>query len=200
MKKWLGLLIVTILFPFSFLFAEESAAPKLTSYVFNNPSEVGFKAKATLHSFRGKTDTVSGRFELDLAHLGKPGRGALELRAKGLDTQDRKRDKKMWSEYLETQKYPLIRFVVQQARLEFDDPIQKKADYVLTGELDLHGIKKSVEMVATLDYKQQDNLKIEGYVPVKMTDYLIPVPAFAKIFKLKEEVRVTFNLTATPGS
>ncbi len=201
MKQRLFLFVGASLFFISSAMAAEEPARKVTSYSFDRPSQVGFKAKATLHDFRGVGSAVTGRFELDLAHLDKPGRGAIELQAATLNTKNRKRDKVMKEESLKVAQYPLIRFVIQKAKLDFNDPAQKKADYILGGDLEICGKTRKIDhIVATLDYNRQENLKIEGSFPLKISDYGIVIPSFAKIFKVKDEVRVTFNLVAVPNS
>ncbi len=194
-KLFLALTLSLVLIPVSLLAETKTTR---TKYVFDRPSTVGFKAKGTLHDINGETEVVTGLFELDLENLDKPGRGVIEIQTKTLNTKNRKRDKIMRKQHLETTTFPLIRFVIVKSKLEFNDPEQKKADYILTGELELHGVRRNIQFIATLDYKRKDNLTIEGYVPLEMIDYDIAIPSFAKMFKVKNKVRVVFNLTAVP--
>lgn len=192
------LFFVIILASLSAKVSAQETPQQLQTYLFSPKSKIGFKARATVLDFKGESTALTGRFELDLSNLDQPGRGALEVRADSLNTKHKKRDRVMRQKHLETEKYPLIRFVIKEAKLETDDPDQKKADYVLQGELDIHGVRKPIQVVATLDYKRDDKLKINGSIPIKMTDFEIRIPTFAVVLRVKNEVNVYFDLIATP--
>lgn len=181
------------------LFVPAWAEKILVTYRITAPSTVGFHAYAFLHDFKGETSDIEGKFELDLDHLENPGRGAIEVDAKTLNTKNRQRDRVMREEHLETAKFPKIRFVVLQAKLDSVDAEEKKADYILTGELDLHGVRKTIEFLATLDFKDPKNLKIVGEVPLLMSDFDIPIPSLAAVIRVKNKVKVSFQLTASPS-
>lgn len=179
--------------------AEEKLA-ELRTFSFSNESQIGFKANAFLHDFRGSTREVLGRFELDLNALNQPGRGAIEIDAATLNTKNKKRDALMRQDHLEVRKYPLIRYVIRKAVLETDDPVQQKADYLLDGELELHGTTRPVRVIATLNYRNPNKLKIAGTVPLALSDHQIKNPSVAWLFKVKDDIKVTFNLVAEPAS
>lgn len=199
MKKYGSALLVVLLLTVQG-WAEPAQTIHLNKYEFDRPSEIKFKANAFLHDFTGVTENISGRFELNLNHLEQPGRGAIELPAKTLNTKNTKRDKLMREKHLQTESYPLIRFVIIEAKLEYNDVLQKKADYVLLGEFQLHGQSRIIRVIATLDYRNPERLEIVGSFPVKMTDYNIPIPSVAAVFRVKDKVNVTFSLTAVPKS
>lgn len=181
-----------------FLFCASSAGAAQQTYKFTNPSVVGFKANAFLHDFSGETSNIEGKFELDLNDLERPGRGAIEIEARALNTKNRKRDRDMREKHLHVKRHPFIRFVVIRAKLDSRDVIEKKADYVLDGELQLHGVRQNIRVLATLDYRDPDNLEITGEVPLLMSDFDIPTPRLGLI-KVKDRVKVYFKLTATKG-
>ncbi len=105
-------------------------------------TKVTFELKATAH-------TVEGTFALRKAEVrfdpaGGPASGEIELDIKAGQTGNEKRDRKMHSEVLETEKWPVA--VFHPRRLEGTLADRGASDVVLAGTLSFHGADHELEL------------------------------------------------------
>jgi len=182
------------------LLALEGAAMTATGESFivvpGAPSRVEFQSKAAMETFTGRTHQVSGNVELDPAQLGDVIQVQIEVEMETLDTGIALRNKHMIENHLHTDRFP--RAVFTGGKLtDLSHPVLedgKPVTGILTGELDLHGVKKPLtarfEMVLN-----GSALRIVAAFAVTLADHDIPRPKFL-MMKLGERQTVTVDLLA----
>jgi polyisoprenoid-binding protein YceI len=104
-------------------------------------------------------------------------------------------ERRMHDEVLEADSFPEIIYQCPQ-----DCPVQKMAEGTysapLSGELTLHGVTRSQPVSARVTLKG-DTLRATGEVDVRLSDYEIrPVTAAGGTVRLKDEVKLSFNISA----
>lgn len=107
-------------------------------------SELSFTLKTTLHVVHGTLPLAESAIDFDL-ESGEAS-GELVINAKGADTGNRKRDRKMHEEVLETHLYPT--FVFRAQRVEGRLEGQTGGKVKLVGTLDIHGETRPFELHA----------------------------------------------------
>jgi YceI-like domain len=90
--------------------------------------------------------------------------------------------------YMESTKFPNATF---KGIIEGDFDLTKNGTYSVTasGELDIHGVKQSRKIVATIEVKDK-GIKINCKFSVKVADHKIEIPTLV-FNKIAEEVEVT---------
>jgi polyisoprenoid-binding protein YceI len=127
----------------------------------------------------------------------------LILNAASLDLQDRVSDSdrreietRMWGEVLETSRYHEIKY--RGGAVRADTIGQGRYRVALAGDLMIHGVARSHQMDAEL-IVFGDGLRLGGGSALRMSDFGIkPVTAVGGTIKLKDELRVSFDLAALP--
>ncbi len=101
---------------------------------------------------------------------------------------------RMRREVLETATYPEVRF---EGRVESATQVgQGQYHLRLRGRLGLHGVDRPHELTARL-LVYDDGIGVVGECPLKLSDYRIrPVTALGGTIKLKDQLRVAFDLVA----
>lgn len=132
----------------------------------------------------GSFTQFSGDIAFDTAHLGAA-RFDVAVEAASINTGNGMKNKHARSdEWLDTEKYPKIRFVSNR--------FAKKDDhYVVTGTLDLHGIKKEIAIPFTFV-----NQTFAGDFTVNRVDYNIgkTTGIYGKVSK---ELKIRFSVPVT---
>jgi polyisoprenoid-binding protein YceI len=103
---------------------------------------------------------------------------------------------RMRGEVLETAAYPEIRFEAAVRASERIEPGRYKVQ--LAGPLALHGVTREHQAdVELLIF--DDGVRLRGASPLRLSEYRIrPVTALAGAIKLKDELKVSFDLAALP--
>ena len=107
-------------------------------------SEVSFTLGTTLHVVHGTLPLAISAIDFDLES--GVASGKLVIDAKGAETGNRKRDRKMHEEVLETQLYPAIVFRAEGVSGRLDE--KGEGDVTLVGTLDIHGESRPFELHA----------------------------------------------------
>ncbi|MCP4292485.1 MAG: YceI family protein [bacterium] len=164
-------------------------------------SEIIFKSKAPLEKFDGKTKKLSGFFEADLSNLVGPVTLEVEIDLASFDTGKKKRNKHMRENHLETEKFPSSWFRAGSIKSSSKPSLVtgESVSIVLSGELDLHGVRKAHEVTLKLTRTDDGAVTIEGEFQVKLSDHDIKRPKFL-VMKLADEQLVLVNLLARQGS
>jgi polyisoprenoid-binding protein YceI len=169
--------------------------------VTGDNSEIVFKSKAPLEKFDGKTKQLSGFFEADLSNLS--GRVSLEVEIDldSFDTGKKKRNKHMRENHLETDKYPKAWFRGGNIKSCSNATLAagQSVTLVLSGTLDLHGVKKDHDVTLNLTRGSDNTVTITGEFPVLLSEHAIDRPKFL-VMKLADEQLVVVNLVARLGS
>jgi polyisoprenoid-binding protein YceI len=103
---------------------------------------------------------------------------------------------RMRGEVLETAKYPEIRYEAAAVASERVEPGRYRVR--LAGPLALHGFTCEHRADAEL-LLFDDGVRLRGASPLRLSEYRIkPVTALAGAIKLKDELKVSFDLAALP--
>jgi polyisoprenoid-binding protein YceI len=127
----------------------------------------------------------------------------LTVNPASLDLQDRvsaadrrEIERRMWDEVLETSVHREISYRGRAARAATIG--QGRYQIAITGELTLHGVTASQQVDAEL-VVFGDGIRLGGGCPLRMPDYRIkPVTAVGGTIKLKDEMRISFDVAAIP--
>ncbi|HZN41017.1 MAG TPA: YceI family protein [Planctomycetota bacterium] len=158
---------------------------------------VGFDAKSTLHDFTGVTEKVAGRFAADFDDPEGAWSGEVTVDAGSLVTGVEGRDTDMW-EHLATKEHPQIRFAIQRFRpAPGGIDVQKQtARGDIDGKMTIRGQTRSLTMPVQLEVDPQKRVVVSGQVPLKLSDYGVPVPSQLGIINMQDEVVVWIALRA----
>ena len=150
-----------------------------------NPAkaDAGFDLKATLHTVHGHTNQVKGEVRVEEGAAGVLAlSGTIEVVAATLDTDNASRDKKMRSESLAVERYPVLTLGPERY-----DP----KTGTLTGALTIRGVTKPVTIAARLTH-QDDRILVTGTFDVPWLDFGVPDPSFA-IVRVEKVAHARFS-------
>jgi polyisoprenoid-binding protein YceI len=127
----------------------------------------------------------------------------LAVRADSLDLLDRVRDAdrreilgRMRQEVLESSTYPQIAYRSEDVASESIAPGRFRVR--IGGRMALHGRERSLPVDGEIQV-YGDGIRLLGETPLRLSDYGIrPVTALAGAIKLKDELRVSFDLAGRP--
>ena len=158
---------------------------------------VGFDAKSTLHDFTGVTSQVTGRFRADFDDPDGAWTGEVVAAAATLVTGVEGRDTNMW-EYLQAPQHPSIRFVVQRFVPAAGglDVGQQTTRGDVVGTMSIRGKTREVKMPVHIRVDPQQRVVIEGQLPLRLSDYEVPVPNQLGLISMEDEVKVWIALRA----
>lgn len=174
-----------------------AASDSLAYTVDSASSRVTFKVRSTGHSFEGVAEEVRGSLTMGEAGYSDGAAGAIEVPVKNMKTGIGKRDRIMRGETLEAETYPLIRLETTGLNPPAG-ALSEGETYVLqvSGNLSIHGVTHPVTVPVQVT-RQAEGLTLEGDFAVQLPDYDITPPSFL-FFRVKDEVKVSFHLTARP--
>lgn len=159
-------------------------------------SRVGFDAKSTLHDFTGVTTQVRGSFH---AALGGDGdwSGDVEVDAASLDSGVAGRDENM-REHLATTQHPQLRMHIARFVPDQDgvDAAKRSVRGTVHGDMTIRGTTRQVAMPVTAVVDPQQRVTISGQMPLKLSDYGVPVPSQLGVINMQDEVTVWVALRA----
>jgi polyisoprenoid-binding protein YceI len=178
------------------------AAPKTFTIIseglsYRNVATV--ESESEFETFTGKTNAVTGVITFD--PVKKTGAGTVSINPATIDTGIAARNEHMrGSMWLETDKYPAIKFVTTQVRNTGGD------NYQVTGSFSLHGVTKTIKATARVRYRAEgeatkaagfegDVLQLSTRFTVKLSDYGIVIPSMAK-GKVSNEVTISVSTYA----
>ena len=178
-----------------------SAVEDRFDIVVGDKSEIIFKSKAPLEKFEGKTKKLSGFFEADLSNLSGDVTLEVEIDLASFDTGKKKRNKHMRENHLETDKFPKAWFRAGNIKSCSNATLAvgQSVILVLSGTLDLHGVKKDHDVTLNLTRGADNTVTITGEFPVLLSEHAIERPKFL-VMKLADEQLVVINLVARLGS
>jgi len=130
-------------------------AEEQTFRVDPGETRVSFTLGATMHTVRGTLGVVSGEIRFDLD--GGAAAGEIVLDAGSAETGNSKRDKKMHTKVLESERYPTIVFTAERIEGELGDV---GAGWIaLHGRISIHGAEHSLILEAEVE---RDGDRISG--------------------------------------
>jgi polyisoprenoid-binding protein YceI len=158
-------------------------------------SRVGFDAKSTLHDFSGVTSRVRGEFTADLAQPDRAPAGRVACIAGSLVTGVDGRDANL-REHLDVERHPEIAFTIDGFEPARVDAAAQELDGTLRGRLQVRGVERPVRMPVQLAVDAARRVEIRGELPLKLTDYGVPVPSKLGLISMQDEVKVWIALRA----
>jgi polyisoprenoid-binding protein YceI len=159
-------------------------------------SRVWFDADARLHSFRGETQQLAGRFTLQGISPLQIADATVTIDAASLDTGHPERDADMRRDFLEVERFPSIEFRVDELLTPQSVRSVASWDVVLQGRLTVHGVTRDVKVPTTVNVAEE-RVIAQGRIHLDMRDYNIRVPRLFLI-PMKSEVLVGFEVGAHP--
>jgi polyisoprenoid-binding protein YceI len=153
---------------------------------------IRFESKAPLETVVGKTDRVSGIVSFDPEDLSAGVSARVEVDAASLKTGNKIRDGHMRNNYLETDQFPVISFVMDSAPLSGALPENGTYRGDVEGDFTCHGVTRKITVPVTVT-RSGDEILMEGNFEVKLSDYDIKRPKFL-IMKLDEVQRITVKI------
>ncbi len=159
---------------------------------------VGFDAKSTLHDFTGVTTQVTGAFHADFRSTPGAWSGSVQVAAAQLATGVEGRDEGL-RERLETTRHPQLTFAITGFTAEAVDATQRTARGTVRGTMTIRGQKREVAMPVRFAVDPQQRLVVEGQMPLKLSDYGVPLPSqLGGAITMQDEVVVWIALRARP--
>ena len=157
-------------------------------------SRVWFNADARLHSFRGETQQLTGRFTLQQLVPPQLTDATVTIDAASLDTGHPERDADMRQDFLEVERFPTIEFRVD--KLLMPQPVASDGtwDLVLQGKLTVHGVTRDIRVPTTVSIADE-RVTARGRIHVDMQEFNIRVPRLWLV-PMKSEVLVGFEVVA----
>jgi polyisoprenoid-binding protein YceI len=159
-------------------------------------SRVWFDADARLHSFRGETQQLTGRFTLQRRSPPQLVDATVSIEAGGLATGHPERDADMRQDFLEVERFPTIDFRVNELLAPQSAAADGTWDLVLQGKLTVHGVTRDVKVPATVNIADE-RVTARGRIHLDMQEFNIRVPRLFLI-PMKSEVLVGFEVVARP--
>jgi polyisoprenoid-binding protein YceI len=158
---------------------------------------VGFDAKSTLHDFTGVTSKVAGQFRADLDAVDAAMLGEITCDPATLATGVDGRDSNL-REHLDTGRFPAIRFEVTgfAAAAGGVDRQAQTARGTVRGRMTIRGQTRELVMPVELAVDGSKRLVVKGQVPLKLSDYGVPVPSQLGLINMQDEVQVWVALRA----
>jgi len=156
-------------------------------------SRVGFDAFHPLGDFSVSSETPTGEFELDIADLKQPIKGALSLPAETLRTGRKGRDKDIRSA-LDAEHHPEIRYRIDKVESSFPS-LAENNDVLLTvhGVLSVRGVERSVTFRGRMRLRPGGGLWVRGESWLKPRDFGVPLLR-SWLISMKDGVLATFDL------
>ncbi len=164
-------------------------------------SKVGFELDAPGHIVHGTAGKMIGEVTFDPEDLSRQAHTTFEVEAGALSTANKVRDKKMREAHLEVARYPKITF--RSTRIVALDAIAptlrpgETQELGVSGLLSLHGVERKITF-SVKAVRNGNSLRVTGEVPLKLSDFGIPIPHFL-FLKLKDRIKVVLEVVAVGG-
>jgi polyisoprenoid-binding protein YceI len=158
-------------------------------------STFGHNPNIAIRDFSGQVQVVPNSPEASSVEI--------TIRTESLEVMDSMKaddrqeiEKAMRDEVLETSRFPEIHF--QSTRISGNKIFENMYRVIIEGNLFLHGVTKKQNIEAQVNLSQ-DTLRAQSVFSLRLTDFNIkPVSAAAGMLKVKDEVRVSFSIVASP--
>jgi polyisoprenoid-binding protein YceI len=161
-------------------------------------SEVRFTTRATKHDVTGRSRSLAGSVEIPEGSLSGAKNGVARLPVSSLDAGRGRLNRNM-HESLEADRHPEILFQAKRFEKSAEDGA---ADGMwrgaMHGFLTVRGVMRPVTFQVTGRW-EEEALHAEGWTEFKLTYFGIEPPRFLRLFKVKDHVRVEFEVVAVPG-
>ena len=169
---------------------ETSEAPvNSTKYVFTENSAIGFIGSKVTGSHTGGFKAFTGHFTLqDGKPVGNDHQVVIDMTSTWSDT-DKLTTHLKSADFFDVEKFPTTTFAVTSIE-------STGSTYNVTGNLDLHGVTKSITFPATVS-QEGDLVKINAEFDINRFDFNIQFPGKTDDL-IRPEVVLNFSLEAKP--
>lgn len=152
-----------------------------------------FQAAFSLGNFSGQTTEVAGELTADPADLRLPVTGVVRVNPGSLRTGIDGRDRDM-RQALGVTRHPEIRFVVQGVEASFPT-MTDRSDVLLlvTGRMVINGVERSIAVPGRARLRD-DRIWARGETRLNMSDYGIAPPRRLFVFRVADDITVSFDL------
>jgi polyisoprenoid-binding protein YceI len=162
--------------------------PGRTLRVDAGSARVGFDLGATMHTVHGTAGEVTGTVSIvSGSDAGLVLDGKITIPVRALATGNERRDAKMRGESLDAGKHPEITFVPKALGKDLR---------LLSGELTIRGVSKSVEIPVTVE-AAGSRVKVDGKLDVRWADHGVPDPS-AFVLRVEKVARTFFHVELVP--
>jgi polyisoprenoid-binding protein YceI len=152
------------------------------SWTVTTASQAGYRVKEILFGQDtdavGRTDAVTGSLAIAGTSVTE---GSFTVDLTKVTSDESKRDGQFQGRIMETSQFPTATFTLTKPIDLGSLPADKtEVSYTATGELNLHGVSKQVEVALTAR-RNGANIEVTGTIPVVFADYQIDNPSTAGI-------------------
>jgi polyisoprenoid-binding protein YceI len=160
-------------------------------------SRTGFDAKSTLHDFTGVTSQLQGSFRADFDDPQGAWSGQVVVQAPSLKTGVDGRDTNML-DHLDVKNHPELTFTLTgfQPAAGGIDVARQTARGEVKGTMRIRGQSREVSMPVTVEVDPQKRVVLAGQMPLRLSDYGVPVPSQLGLINMQDEVKVWIALRA----
>lgn len=145
-----------------------------------------FESQASVESFKGISRNLAGQLSIADSTLD------FYLDLNTIATGITLRDRQMRENFLETEKYPFAEFTGKfYNAVDLSSETPQKV--FVRGNFTIHGVKKELDVVATITPKGRNSLQATASWPLKLSDYNIEVPSLL-FYRLNETLILTVNV------
>ena len=172
----------------AFLFLFSNTADLQAQAFMAKDGYVEFKSEVPLHSFKGKSNNLVGKIDLDEKTVD------FYVDLATLKTGNEKRDKDM-RETLEVSEYPFAEFFGELVT-DFDLNSSEPQKATAKGEFTVHGVTNDIAVTGTL-HKIDNGLKLTAEWVILLTDYDIEPPGIL-FYKVDDDQDVAIEIVLKP--
>lgn len=145
-----------------------------------------FESKASVESFKGISRNLAGQLSLADSTLD------FYLDLNTIATGITLRDRQMRENFLQTETFPFAEFTGKFYNA-IDVGSETPQKVFVRGNFTIHGVKKEIDVVATITPKGRNMLSATATWPLKLSDYGIEVPSLL-FYRLNETLILTVNV------
>lgn len=147
---------------------------------------IRFELGATMHTVHGTASLDHGRVAFDLETGGVE--GEIVVNAQSADTDNKKRDKKMHAQVLESEKYP--RIVLKPVRITGALPASGEAPLTVEADLEIHGEIHRISLPAKVTFKNGGAIALSAQFDVPYVEWGLDDPS-SFVLRVKKTVNVS---------
>lgn len=164
--------------------------------------KAGALAFAAGHTHEVLTSAITGVVNVETARLAQStvqltiDTAALRVTGKGEPAEDVPEVQRVMlsDKVLDVHRYPTIAF--ESTGLTVDKQTPTAADLALAGQLNLHGVTRSLTVPVHVEFTTPDTFTCRGHLRVKQTDFGIAPVSVAGVVKVKDALDVEFTIVA----
>ena len=151
-------------------------------------STVNFYSSAPMENIEATTTKSKSLFNAQTGEI------AIIIPVKTFEFEKKLMQEHFNENYLESHNYPEATF---KGKITGFDPQQKGAQKaVARGEMNIHGVSRSIDVTGTLEFKGDEVLLLAKF-PVRVADYKVDIPQLV-FYNIAEVVDITFKAKYLP--